>query len=91
MTPDQYRNVDPDHHSPAGLTDEIASTLVLFGYGSQHERRVAEWLLGCVNHDEQAAFDLARKVVKRLRGADAESEALEIHAAMTEGRPPLHS
>ncbi|MFT3815266.1 MAG: hypothetical protein QM740_18120 [Acidovorax sp.] len=89
MTPSQYNSVDLSQHTPDDLTGEIATTLVLFGYGSQHQSRIANWLLHCTNHDEQRAFELARKVTKHLRGANAEVDAMEIHAALSADRAPF--
>lgn len=91
MTPTQYTTVDPSVHTPSGLVEEITSMLVLMGCGSQNQNEVAAWLLQSAGHDEAAAFELAREVVQRLRGADAGLAGLEVDAAMKAGCAPNFS
>ena len=91
MTPTQYTSVDPATHTLSGLVEEITSMLVILGCGSQKQSEVAAWLLQSAGHDEAAAFELAREVVRRLRGANEGLAAMEIDAAMKAGCAPIFS
>ncbi|RYE42619.1 MAG: hypothetical protein EOP24_31870 [Hyphomicrobiales bacterium] len=91
MTPTQYTSVDPATHTLSGLVEEITSMLVILGRGSQKQGDVAAWLLQSAGNDEAAAFELAREMVRRLRGADAGVAAMEVDTAMKAGCAPNFS
>lgn len=89
MTPSEYMNVDPSVHTWADLVDAITVDLVLFGGHSQHPQKVAQWLLHCRGGDEHSAYELAREIVKHLRGDQQEVVAMKIELALDGNQAPL--
>lgn len=89
MTPQQYLTVDPAHHTAADLIDSIVTQVSLVGMQTGYSnQRIANWLLECTQQNEDAAYVLARQVVRALRSDKADALMFEIEDSIAARRPP---
>lgn len=88
LSPAQYFDVDPSLHTFAGLIEEITITQVMLSGKGMNRARVFDWILHCASHDEETAFNLARKIVQQLRGDNQGPASLEVDFAMQANRLP---
>lgn len=91
LSPAQYFDVDPAQHTLAGLIDEITSTQVMLVGKSMNVAQVADWVLSCASFDEYVAFELARQIVRQLRGDNHGTASMEVDFAMKANRAPSFS
>lgn len=89
MTPQQFLNVDPTFHTAANLVDVIAIQLSLHSMHVGYSNRcIVDWILACTQNNEEAAYSLARQVVRALRSDKADALMFEIEDSIAARRAP---
>jgi hypothetical protein len=79
MTPEQYLTADPALHSPSDLVDSITTQLTLMGMkGGYSHQLISQWLLISASNNEEAAYELARQIVRLLRSKDSSPLILDL-------------